>query len=272
MVLEVQPADIVIFFDPRLPPDPGEGPAVNRIAIVIDERGALSLFSDERGPRRVESIPLQSIPTLPNVQMRRGTQGHCDEIAAFFLTQVDRPTHFEAGLRALRCGNLQPLIAGGFFPRRPKYASDEQYEAAWKALRSSLQPADAIYTFDAESRISKFIAWATDGAWSHVAFHVGEGEIWESVTTGIRQGPIEIYKGRRYWVAAYRHIDAVTKPRTKEEISEAVAAGSKRFRPNSYNYRGALKFGWKAFRGDHSHGLTPNSGILLGAFALVAQA
>lgn len=271
MAFELQPADIVIFFDPRLPPDPGEGPAVNRIGIVVDERGALSLWSDERGSRRVESIPLQSIPSMPNVQQRRGDQGHCDEIAAFFLAHVDRPTHFEAGLRALRCGNLQPLITGGFFPHRPRHESNEQFEAAWEVFRSCLQPADAIYTFDSESRISRLIAWATDGAWSHVAAHVGDGEIWESVTSGIRHCSIDVYKKRRYWVAAYRHIDAVEKPRSKAEIVEAVAKGNSRFRLNSYNYRGALKFGWKAFRGDHSHGLTPNSGILLGNLALVAH-
>ncbi len=269
----VQPADMVIFYDKRFPADPGTGvngvSAVNRVAIVVGEQGALFIGRGVIGPR-VEILPLQSIATAPNVEIRRPTHGCNEQVAKFFIRHTHRPAYFEAGLRALLVENLQPLLAGTFFPDQPVYQTDDEYETAWSHLSASLMPMDAIFTIDLDSRLSRFIAWSTDGAWSHVAIHTGDGEIWESVTSGIRRGPLQIYKGRRYRVAAYRHYECLKTPRTAYEANAAVKA--RRFRPNAYSYRGALKFGWKAFRGDHSHGLTPNSSILQGIWAFVAQA
>lgn len=270
--LIVEPADIVIFYDKDFPAEPTIGveePQVNRVAVVVDERGALSIGRGFLG-RRVELLPLQAIPALPNVHIRRLALGHSDEIAQFFLRHAHRPAHFEAGLQALHEENLQPLLAGGFFPTRPIYRTDDEHEAAWDHLKANLKPMDFIFTIDLNSRLSRFIAWSTDGTWSHAALHVGRGEIWESITSGIRNGPIELYKGRRYWVAAYRHCDVIKKPRTEQEVEAAVHGH--RFRSNAYNYRGALKYGWKAFRGDHSDGLTPNSTVLQGNLVLVAHA
>jgi hypothetical protein len=268
----LQPADIVIFNDKHFPADPDaeiDEVPVNRVAVVVDERGALSVGRGVLG-RRVELLPLQAIPKLPHVQIRRLALGHTDEIAQFFRRHADRPTHFEAGLRALREENLQPLIEGGFFPTRPCYRTDDDYENAWCRFKANLKPLDFVFTLDLDSRLSRFIAWATDGAWSHAAVHVGRGEIWESVTSGIRNGPIEMYKGRRYWVAAYRHCDALKNPRSEQEVEDGVHAHP--FRSNAYNYGAALRYGWKAFRGDHTHSLTPNSTVLQGNLVLVAHA
>jgi len=270
-LLTVRPADILIFYDKRFPADPDTGidkVPLNRVAVVVGERGALSIGRGVFG-RRVELLPLQAIRTLPNLQIRRPTHGYTDEVARYFRRHTHRPAHFEAGLRAVREENLEPLIAGEFFPDRPTYRTDDEYEAAWRRLTADLKPADFIFTTDLDSRLSRLIAWSTDGAWSHAAIYVGRGEIWESVTSGIRNGPIELYKGQRYWVGAYRHCNALKKPSTLEEVEAAVR--SHQFRPNAYNCRGALKFGWKAFRGDHSHALTPNSTVLQGNLVLVAH-
>jgi hypothetical protein len=99
--------------------------------------------------------------------------------------------------------------------------------------------------------------------------HVDKGEIWESVLSGIRNVPIETYKARNYWVAAYRLIEAIENPVTAERAQAAVR--TKRFRPNKYNYRGALKYGFKAFLQDHSHNLVPNSSMYQGNYVLIAQ-
>lgn len=270
-VLVLQPADIIVFFDERFPKDPDTRPdevPVNRVAVVVDERGALSLRPDAL-PRSVEVLSFQNIPALRNLQVRRVVEHHTSEITHFFIAHANRPTYFEAGLRALREGNLQPLIAGGFFPERRVYSTDDEYRAAWNTLKANLAPLDFIFTRDLESRLSSFIAWATDGEWSHGALHIGDGEISESVTSGIRRGPLEWYEGRRYWVAAYRHIDAAAHPRTKTEVDAAVRGY--RFRLNAYNYRGALTYGLKAFRGDHSHALTPNSQVLQGNLMLIGH-
>jgi hypothetical protein len=262
--LVLRPADIVVFLDERFPNDSDTQPGemqVNRVAVVVDEHGALSLRPNAI-PRLVEVVPLQNIPALRNLQVRSVVDHHSNEIAQFFITHANRPTHFEAGLRALHEGNLQPLIAGGFFPKRQVYTTDGEYQAAWHTWKANLAPLDFIFTRDLKSRLSNFIAWATDGEWSHAALHVGDGEIAESVTSGIRRVPVELYEERRYWVAAYRRVDAAVHPKAKPEVDAAVR--SHHFRLNAYNYRGALTYGWKAFRGDHSHALTPNSQVLQG--------
>jgi hypothetical protein len=82
--------------------------------------------------------------------------------------------------------------------------------------------------------------------------------IW-SDTEGRGNGPIELHRGRRYWVAAYRHSDALKKPRTEQEVEAAVRPP---IQVECLQLSGALKYGWKAFRGDHSHALTSNSTVL----------
>jgi hypothetical protein len=78
-----------------------------------------------------------------------------------------------------------------------------------------------------------------------VALYIGDGEIHESVTSGVREVPLEIYKGRQYWVAAYRHIGAITNPRSVQKAR--ASARSLPFRRDRYNYPGAIKFGLRAF-------------------------
>jgi hypothetical protein len=274
-VFEVWPADTVIFYDDRFPPDPGSGiderTAVNRVAIVVDEQGALFLDKGALGRQIVKRLPLDVLPKLRNVSFRRSVHvEHRDRIAKYFLTYVDKPAHFQAGMEALRSGNLQPLLDGKIFPERPSYGSDEGYEAAWRNLKRCLQPMDCICTVDLSSRLSRFIAWATHGPWSHIAVHVANGEIHESVTSGIRNAPIEMYKGRNHWVAAYRNIQASNRPLTGAQVEAIVSSTA--FKRDAYNYRGAIKYGFKSFCGDHSHALVPNSIIYRGDFALIAHA
>jgi hypothetical protein len=271
--IAVEPGDVIIFYDKRFPPDPGSGtanvPATNRVAVVVNERGALFLGRGVLG-KKVEILPLGPVAPEKNIQIRKSPYAqHADAIADYFMRQIHKPAHFEAGLRALYFGNLQPFLTGTLFPVRPTYNSDDEYDSAWTLLKNSLKPMDTIFTVDTSSTVSKFIAWATHGPWSHVAVHVNEGEIWESVLSGIRTVPIETYKGRRYWIAAYRLIEAIEKPISAEKAHAVVS--SHPFRLNSYNYYGALKHGLKAFLQDHSHGLVPNSKIFQGNYVLIAQ-
>jgi len=237
----------------------------------VDEWGALCIGKGVFG-RRIERIPLQKLPSLPNVTFRRTNKpdhGQRQQIANYFLKHADRPSYFEAGLRALQCENYQLFETEELFPKRPTYRSDEEYEAAWSRFKSLLKPFDGIYTVDRSSRISRFIAWATHGTWSHVAVYIGNGEIHESVTSGLREGPLELYKGRQYWIAAYRHVGAIAKPRSIEEVRATVASSP--FRRDGYNYRGAIRFGIRAFFNDHSPDLVPNSAMYAGNRILIGQ-
>jgi hypothetical protein len=263
----VMPGDLVLFLDTRLPVSAGN--ETNQVAVVVDEQGALYIGKGVIG-RRIRRIPLQELPSLPKVQLRRTKHaGYGDLIARYFLKHANQPSYFEAGLRALHCDNHQPFETGRLFPERPTYRSDDEYEAAWARFKSLLKPLDGIYTVDQSSRISRFIAWATHGTWSHVALYIGDGEIHESVTSGVREVPLEIYKGRQYWVAAYRHIGAITNPRSVQEAR--ASARSLPFRRDRYNYPGAIKFGLRAFFNDHSPDLVPNSAMYAGNRIFIAQ-
>lgn len=268
-VLALELADIVVFYDPNFPKDHEASiydPPVNRVAVVVGEEGALTI-----GRRllrsRVELIPLAVLPRLPSVQVRRvAAPCHVDAIARFFRRHAKRATHFEGGLRALRQGNLQPLVDGGFFPEQRSYRDEATYETEWQRLVGHLQPGDWILTRDRESALSRFIAWATDGLWSHVAMHLGDGEIFEWITSGPRQGSIDLYKGRRYSVGVYRL--ASGEQRSSEEWRAAMAALTARLK-HRYGYWGAFKAGVLAFRGQHMDALTPNSDVLRGNLTLI---
>ena len=166
-------------------------------------------------------------------------------------------------------GNMQPFVECRLFPQRPFYIDDDAYNEGWAIFVQSLKPGDAIYTVDTKSYLSRFIAWATHGTWSHVAWYMGDGMISESTTSGIRTVPIEFYKQRRYWLGAYRHIQLMEAALSSEHCQNVVAR-DKRFRHDRYNYLAAMRYGFRSFIGDHSHNLVPNSAMFQGHLVRVA--
>jgi hypothetical protein len=79
----VMPGDLVLFLDTRLPVSAGN--ETNQVAVVVDEQGALYIGKGVIG-RRIRRIPLQELPSLPKVQLRRTKQaGYGDLIARYFL-------------------------------------------------------------------------------------------------------------------------------------------------------------------------------------------
>jgi hypothetical protein len=261
---EVQPADIVIFRH-KISSKTNLSD-VDAIAVIVDERGAL--YVDRKlSFERVKWIPLREVSTLTNVSVRRPevSDNLKDRIAHFFLRNVRSPPVFKSGLHHMRADNYSVFERGSLFPIRPEYKSDDEYEAAWLRFNSRLLPSDGIFTVRMDDRVSRFIAWATHGPWSHVAIYKGNGEIVESVTSGIREAPLSIYKGRHYWIAAYRHIQTIGRSDLPTPTKEW---GLKRFR-DGYNYRGAIKYGIRSFVNDHSHALVPNSMIYCGMWKLI---
>ena len=260
----LHPADILIFCDDSSRKPVEEG--VNQIAIVTDDAQALFL---ERGT--VRRLDLRMIPQLKNLNARRGVEPEqARKVADYFTRHANRPAHFEAGLKALLVHNLQPLLAGDLFPERPIYENEMEYEQAWQSFKSTLRPSDCIFTACLSSPLSRTIAWATGGSWSHVASYVGGGEIAESTTSGLRRTSLDVYRGQQYWVANYRHIGSIDRPRMEEQTKQDVEAIFKQA-VQGYNYRKAFWYGVRAFLGDHSHALVPNSMIYQGLYSLIAH-
>jgi hypothetical protein len=266
-VIEVKACDIALFWDGRsaIHPDPD----LNQIAIIVGDYALALRRSAITRRRQVEEIALADLTSFRNLTLRSSTAlFDRDRVAQFFITHRRDPEQFAAGLKAFRRENFQPLLAGSFFPTRPTYKSDSEYQDAWQHMVEQLRPMDTVFTTCHTSVLSKFIAWATHGPWSHVLTYVGNGEIHESITSGIRRGSIELYRSRANWVAAYRHTELENDPRTYEE---ALAATEINWRPG-YNYRKAIYYGARSFFGDHDHALVPNSIVYQGHMSLIAHA
>jgi hypothetical protein len=130
-----------------------------------------------------------------------------------------------------------------------------------------LEPHDPIFTFDRQSLLSKLIAVLTHGPFSHVATYLGDGKIWEIVTSGARVVPLEVYKGRgRYRVAAYRHYGYEKKDRATQQAELMQLVGNVR-----YGYFGAVFAGFKSYFRFHRESATPNGIILSGPLIFIEQ-
>ena len=85
-----KPGDILLFFNDRMPADPGTGteevPAINRVAILTGFSGALFVERTHFG-RRIRRIPAQLIATLKNPAIRRPpvAERHGDLVAEYFI-------------------------------------------------------------------------------------------------------------------------------------------------------------------------------------------
>ena len=252
----VMPGDVVLFLDEKLPHVDAQD--VNCVAVVIDERGALYI---DKKPffKKLRWVPLQSISRLSNLVMRRASIDDTlrEQIASFFLAKLKNPPEFEAGLQHMLLENYALFSRGTLFPVWRPYSSIDSYNQAWDSLVKQLKPLDGIFTVRLDDRVSRFIARATHGPWSHVAMYEGNGQISESVTSGMRWVPLETYKGSKFWIGAYRHVSAKGRKNLvvlpEKEIRQRFKDG--------YNYRGAIAYGIRSFCNDHSHELIPNSMI-----------
>ncbi|HUC49518.1 MAG TPA: hypothetical protein VMA30_09040 [Xanthobacteraceae bacterium] len=254
------PLDIVIFFEKRSP-NPVDETGCNQWAFVVDDKTALYV----RG--RVRSISIAKIRSLPNATViRRVPAPLAPYVASMLLKYRWRPSMFQVAVNFLQSNNYRPFLEGSFFPPDVSYASDEEYEVAWQKMVAALQPGDCIFTFDRASWMSKLIARATHGPFSHCGIYIGGGELGEVVTSGTRIAPIETYKGRKYRVAVYRHYGTIKS--VDDMISDIRATAG---RPG-YGYIGALRAGVIALFGAHHKTAAPNSLILWGFLTYITQA
>lgn len=255
------PVDIVLFYD-RRSHYPIDESGCNQWAFVVDENKALYL----RG--LVHELKLKDIPELPNAKVvRRIPDALMPFVAPMLLRYRWRPWMFRVCINFLQGNNYVPFLEGAFFPPEPVYANDQEYEEAWERMVNMLEPRDGILTFDRQSLISKIIAITTHGPFSHAATYAGDGIISEIVTSGTQMVPLNIYKSRRYRVAAYRHYGKL--PNTTEEMIAEMRAEDGR---PGYSYLGAIHAGLLAFVGKHREAHTPNSLVLGGLITFIAQA
>jgi len=246
------PLDVVLFYDKysTIPVDEG----VNQQAYVVSNKHALY----RRGI--IHSISLDHLRARSEAIVVRGVPYQvAPYVAKMLLRYRWRPNMFNFATNFIRAHNYGPFVRGNLFPNDVTYSSDAEYEAAWNSFVKYLEPDDYLFTFDRSSLLSKIIAAGTLGPFSHVAHFIGNGKIWEVVTSGTRIVPLETYKGRRYRVAAYRNYGHSFVSR-----EEAMAHYQKTAGRPGYGYVGAFKAGVRTFFGDRKYSPTTPNGIILG--------
>jgi hypothetical protein len=253
--------DIIIFFD-WASTSPVDASGCNQWAFVVDENQALYI----RG--KVRSVPLGDVHKLDNATViHRIPEALGKLVAPILLKYKNNPMMFQIVINHMQCNNFVPIIFDEFFPPDVRYATNEEYEAAWQQMVASLEPRDLIFTFNRKSFVSKIIATFTHGPFSHCAVHAEDGVISEIVTSGTRMVHIDIYKGREFRVAVFRHYGKA--PDAKEEMLARMRAEDGR---SGYSYFGAIQAGLRAYLGNHIDAMAPNSIILSGALSFIAQA
>jgi hypothetical protein len=264
---------VVVFYDKNYPLDPGPptDKLVNMVGFVTNNFDILALIKDPIFGLKVRKYSLRDLDNFQNVSSHTTPLhdiGH--QVASYFEKYQNDPFAFFAGKAALFYGNRDPFIRGTLIPEYPQYKSEVEREAAWITFISKLHTGDRIVTYNHSNIISHIIAWSTHGPWSHLAVYLGDGQISEFVTSGLREASIEIYKAKNYSVAAYRYIDHLDRIPTREEVLStsccgALPSGAK------YDYIDAIVAGWHAANGDFDIGPVPNSVMYLGTAVLVAQ-
>jgi len=246
------PLDIVLFYDKQAKTPVDQG--VNQQAFVVDDKRALYQRC------LIRSISLAALRSKSEAIVVRGVPYQvAPYVAKMLLRYRWRPNMFNFATNFIRAHNYGPFIRGNLFPDDVSYQYDDEYEVAWSRFVQNLEPHDYLLTFDRASLLSRIIAIGTLGPFSHIASYMGDGNIWEVVTTGTRIVPLETYKSRRYRVAAYRNYghSFVTK-------EEAMAHYEKTAGMPGYNYVGAFKAGVRTFLGDRTRSPTTPNGIILG--------
>jgi len=258
---EAKVGDVILFFDPKST-EPLSDAGTNQAAVVIDSQRAVYFR------RGVRILLMSDIWNLQNLERRRSASGYDPQLVAnYFLRHIEKPAYVSAGLSAYSQLNMSPFIMGDLFPARPTYETSTEYAAAWEQMVASLSPMDCLFTAMPGDPLSRFIAWYTHGPFSHVAIYDGDGFISETVTAGTRYVPITTFRNRGMWVAAYRNVH--NKGGVTAEQAKAIL--NKPFRPG-YNYLGAAWAGTKAFFGNHTGAMTPNSMIYQGIYSFLGQA
>jgi hypothetical protein len=161
-----------------------------------------------------------------------------DNIETFFTQNVDNPQLFFAGVNALK--------------ERPSYfdhpiklprlepISPEEFEHRWAKLESILRPTDVINSIDTESRVSRLIARADSGTWSHTSGYLGNGLISEAIPPRVVVAPLHRLKHPRYRLGVYRPADSITPDqvrRYREFVLSQVG--------QPYAYRKVATIGWR---------------------------
>jgi hypothetical protein len=137
-------------------------------------------------------LPLPFVPEQENVDR-------------FFIENRENADLFFQGMLAILSRRFS-IFANPIKLPLLKPLSTTEYENRWQQFVELLQPADLILTLDTQSTLSKVIAAADHGVWSHVAGYVGGGQIIEAIAAGVVERSIDVYHTGFHRLGLYRPV------------------------------------------------------------------
>lgn len=199
--------------------------------------------------RRTRLISYERFSKIPHRWVAVNLGSHEKNVTTFFTNNAKNADLFHLGVKALASREWSVFDNPVKLPLL-KPISLEEFESRWLQLVDTVAVGDFIFTFDSSSWISRLIAYGDCGTWSHVATYVGEGQICEAISAGVVERSIAVYHDPKYRLGLYRG------PTDSEQISKMVAFTRSQI-GKRYNYRGALRLGFRKLRNVQPKTLRP---------------
>lgn len=127
-------------------------------------------------------------------------------VQKFFTDNVPNRELFYAGLNAI----LHPEDQSKIFENPIKLPvltaiSGAERDARWSQMTKIIKTGDYVFCIDTSSMISRSIAKFDHGSWSHTAWYVGGGYVFEAIPKyGVCARHMELYNRQNYRVGIYR--------------------------------------------------------------------
>jgi hypothetical protein len=120
-----------------------------------------------------------------------------------------------------------------------KPISADEHRRRWAEMTVSIQRGDLVQVLDTSSRVSRLIAKIDLGTWSHSARYIGNGNVFEVITSGPVTRSISSYADRPYRIGIYRA------PNLSEDDLARMDAHDQSVLGKPYAWRTVLILGWK---------------------------
>lgn len=236
-VSQILPGHFILFEDKKYK-EPLGAIGANQTGVLLQHSRVLFCRNN-----RMINVPYKKIAPYIKVIVAHENKDLLPAIARYFEANKKNHYLFILGLEALKSNKHEKIINATVLPILKPFPSSKQYEDRWLDVISKAEKGDLIFTFNTRSLISRIISKFEKGLWSHTAIYCGDGKIIESISKGVVERDIEVYKKKYIHIGIYRLFDV-----SEEEVNTAMIR-AKYQKGCKYNFKGVLRLGIKTLLG-----------------------
>ncbi|RJX35488.1 MAG: hypothetical protein C4525_03670 [Desulfarculus sp.] len=232
---EAVPGSIVFFMDAknRMPPQKSGFSQIG----IIHQKGKVLYVRKTIWRRKLLEKELSEIKGPLSIYSLKDLE-ESKKITRFFNINIMNCRMFDLGMRYIKRDTTffdKPLL----LPKLNKIVDQDDFIKKWNLLKSNLKPVDLLLIYDTSSIVSWLIKTIDNGIWSHVAGYTGDGTVWEAISSGAVERPLEVYKNSKYHIGVYRFREELS----DQEAAEIVSKARERI-GQPYGYLTLLWIGW----------------------------